>query len=523
VEQEAREAGAVTRNQNVVYAMPHDWASIAQFLAPLLERIDESSQDIQVLVITPDADVAAAVSASAVKLLEGRNVQTLAATSPARAARLARIKPPHLIAASPATLVELMCIAAIKLDTVRSICLAWADEIIARDGSAALETVMAEVPKDAARVIVAADVSAEVEALVERYARRARRIPPSTAEGKPTAIEYVTVSSHARLNALRRVLDALDPKSATVFVRDRDRIADVNDLLRSIGSDANVRVAMAAAPGDDAVILFDLPASREELNEAAGAAGRAVALVQPRQLTSLRALAAGGAIKPYTLPESGKTARDFDARIRSELRLILDEGRFGRALLAVEPLLDDFDGSEIAAAALVLLERERDAMRAALAAVPATQRGGGEMVRLFVTVGSRDGLRPGDLVGAMANEGGVASSEFGKVDIRESHSTIEVSPSVADTLIEKLNGANIKGRRAVVRRDEHAGRGERPGGRGDRPDRGARGPRSDRGDRGDRGPSRGGPRGERRGERTERTERTERGDRERRPRREDRE
>src|SRR5690242_2361387 len=36
---EAREAG-VTRGQNAVYVMPHDWASIAQFLAPLLERVE---------------------------------------------------------------------------------------------------------------------------------------------------------------------------------------------------------------------------------------------------------------------------------------------------------------------------------------------------------------------------------------------------------------------------------------------------------------------------------------------------
>ena len=41
------------------------------------------------------------------------------------------------------------------------------------------------------------------------------------------------------------------------------------------------------------------------------------------------------------------------------------------------------------------------------------------MVRLFVTVGARDNVRPADLVGAIANRAGVASSEIGKVDVRE--------------------------------------------------------------------------------------------------------
>jgi ATP-dependent RNA helicase DeaD len=140
------------------------------------------------------------------------------------------------------------------------------------------------------------------------------------------------------------------------------------------------------------------------------------------------------------------------------------------------------------------------------------------MVKLFVTVGARDGARAGDLVGAMANQGGVSSTELGKVDVRESHSTIEVSAQVADTLIERVNGTTIKGRRALVRRDEpeRGGRGER----GDRSDRGERGDRKERSDRA-RPREAGAARGERptRGASRERPDRGER----RPPRREDRE
>ena len=50
------------------------------------------------------------------------------------------------------------------------------------------------------------------------------------------------------------------------------------------------------------------------------------------------------------------------------------------------------------------------------------------MTRLFISVGSRDNVRPGDLVGAIANQAGVTSASIGKVDVRESHSVVEVSP-----------------------------------------------------------------------------------------------
>ena len=88
------------------------------------------------------------------------------------------------------------------------------------------------------------------------------------------------------------------------------------------------------------------------------------------------------------------------------------------------------------------------------------------MVRLFLTIGSRDNVRPGDLVGAIANTAGITSAEVGKIDMRESHSIVEVASDVADTVIETVTGTTIKGRRVVVRRDEKdAGSGRRDGGR----------------------------------------------------------
>jgi ATP-dependent RNA helicase DeaD len=459
---EAREAG-VTRGQNAVYVMPHDWASIAQFLAPLLERV-EDGRELQLLIITPDADVAAAVTAAAVKLTGGRDIGIVAATSAKRAARLIKLKPAQVVAGAPDTLVELLKTAAIKLAGVRSVCIAWADELLAQGATPALETVMTEAPKDAGRTIVTAEVTPAIEELLERYARRARRVAAPIAESdQPMPVEYVTVSTHSRLASLRRLLDETDPASALVFVRDGSSRVEVTDLLAALGysGDASpIRVGLTAAPGTDTVILFDLPASREELREAAGSSRRTIALIQPRQLGSLRALTAGGALKPITLAESGAHARTRDALIRAELRSALSAGQFGRELLSLEPLLDDFDGIEIAAAALQLLEKERAdrAATPAATATPSRQREPQSMVGLFVNVGSRDGARPADIVGAIASHPGVTSGDIGRVDVRESHTTVEVAAGVADLVIEKLTGSSIRGRRAVARRDVGSGK-----------------------------------------------------------------
>src|SRR5438445_281949 len=113
--------------------MPHDWASITQFLGPMLDRVDDQSRDVQLLLVSSDVELAAALAASAVKLTEGRNVGIIAATSARRAARLIRLRPAQVIAATPDAVAELLKAAALKLDAVRMVAIAWVDELIAQE------------------------------------------------------------------------------------------------------------------------------------------------------------------------------------------------------------------------------------------------------------------------------------------------------------------------------------------------------------------------------------------------------
>jgi ATP-dependent RNA helicase DeaD len=431
-----------------------------------------------------------------VRLAGGRAVHALAATSARRAARLLKVAVAQVVAGAPAELLALVQGSTLKLERVRVVVLAWVDEVIAGGEEAMLETLMAEVPKEAARVVVANEITSAVEAVIERYARRARRVAP-VAEGAAEAgipIQYVSVSSASRLPALRRLLDDLDPVRGIVYVRTDDSERDVQDLLRALGygdsrspEAPGVRVARAAGAGEsDVVVLYDIPASREELREAVGAQPRrVVALAQPRLLASLRVLAGGAPVTPFTLSEAGIRARSREETVRAELRDTLSSSAFARELLTLEPLLDSYDGIEIAAATLRLLEQarfERDAARArAVESRPhAIAVSGGAMTRIFVNVGAMDNARPGDLVGAITNEAGITSAQVGKIDIRENHSLVEVASEVAESVVSKITGGTIRGRRIVARIDQE--RGTRGAGRGRASAGGGRGT-AERGDR----------------------------------------
>jgi ATP-dependent RNA helicase DeaD len=103
------------------------------------------------------------------------------------------------------------------------------------------------------------------------------------------------------------------------------------------------------------------------------------------------------------------------------------------------------------------------------------------MVRVFLAVGERDGVRPADLVGAIASEGGVGRTEIGRIAIRESHSIVEIAAGVAHSVIERIAGVSVRGRRLAARVDRGAdreqGSGRARGGRSHPQER--RGGRSD--------------------------------------------
>ncbi|MCL7451411.1 hypothetical protein, partial [Staphylococcus aureus] len=109
-------------------------------------------------------------------------LEILPVTTVRRASRLSSDKTPLVVIATPSDAAELIAGSSLKLDQLQTIAFAWLDEHLEDESSAAsIEAVMAEMPKTARRLLVAATPSPVVDAFVERYMRRARRL-----EDQPT-------------------------------------------------------------------------------------------------------------------------------------------------------------------------------------------------------------------------------------------------------------------------------------------------------------------------------------------------
>lgn len=510
------EHAGVGRNQNVLHEVAHDVAAISEFIAPALARVERDAPGIQLLVLTPDAEVAIAVAAAAARTPEEVRVPVLPVTTARRAARLLASGSPSALAGAPDEVLQLIQSSRIKLDTVSTLVIAWADAIVEAGLTEALEAVLTEIPRDAARAIVTSRTTPEVDALVERYARRPRRSGASELdwlENAPVDARYMIVAPQTRPAALRRLLDDVDPPRAAVYANAAETAQKVESLVRSLGYEGEdsplVLTRGEPVPGASLLVLFELPPNPGVLRDLSEGGAMIVALITPRQQPTLRALCGTGQLTPYTLTGAAASARSREEKLRDELRRTLEGGVPTRELLAIEPLLVEYDGAEVAGAALWLLERERAKERAAAAA---TASEAPRNARIFVNAGERDGVSARDLVGAIANEAGVPGARIGKVELRENHSLVEVPLDRAQQIVARLTGITLRGRRIVARVDQ--------GAPAERAERGERGERSDRGERSsrrpparERGPS--GERGERgtRGERGERYERGARGER----------
>ena len=465
------ERAGVARGQNVLYVLPQDAAAVAQFLDPVLARIAPDAAETQVLVLTPDDETAVLIAEAATRTSAGAPARVLPVTASRRAARLLRARPATVVAGSPLELLSLLHNSLLKLDTVRHVIIAWADVMADGTSSAvavadALAAVVAEVPKDAARTVVTSQLTPAVEALVERYAWRARRTGVVAAvDGVALDLQYVAVAPKARASAFRRLLDDLDPEHAAVYVRSDDAEREVRAIIRALGvSDGDTSVEITRGvpvPGATLVVLYESPLERETIAALHAAGGTLVALATPRQLPALRALAGGGRVTPLTLSGPAARAATREEKMRADLRAVLADGIPARELLALEPLLAEFDGVELAAAALRLLERIRESTPAA---VPAFAAGGeaagrparaakGEYAKLYINGGTKDRITPNDLVGAIANEGGISRDQIGKVDLRETHALVEIAADVAGKVARAITGVTVKGRRLAARID----------------------------------------------------------------------
>ena len=90
------------------------------------------------------------------------------------------------------------------------------------------------------------------------------------------------------------------------------------------------------------------------------------------------------------------------------------------------------------------------------------------MLRYRVEVGRVDGVGPGNLVGAIANEAGIDSQYIGQINIEHNFTTVDLPEKMSADALKTLENTRVMGKQLRISRDTGGGRssgGGRSGGK----------------------------------------------------------
>lgn len=311
---------------------------------------------------------------------------------------------------------------------------------------------------------------------------------------------YYLINEKDKLAALTRLFEMEDVTRVLIFVRTRAGTAELANELTARGFPAealngdlsqearertlnrfrqnkmNVLVATdVAARGLDIddishVVNFDLPEDPEIYvhrigrTGRAGKAGIAISLVNSSKKRLLRQIEGftHEKLNLTTLPSEEDIRNNRDERLLNQMSIWLKRGRYHRERELVDKLIQEgLDPLEIAAAALKIARAE-DKQRpiAAISEVVETKsyrsdresrRGNGKerfqrwsavshepgMVRLSLKLGKMHGIRPNDIVGAIASQANIPGHSIGKINIQEKQSMVDVPEEFVTQVLGK--------------------------------------------------------------------------------------
>jgi hypothetical protein len=349
------------RAAHVLHLAPPDAVRLARLVLPTLAAASGANQPgLRTLILTDDDDTAVAVARFAAREVGGGIVPIVALTSGARARRVLGAQVPMAAAIPVPVAAALLRQSALPLGDVHHEILAMPATTASASTREAIDAVMSELPKSASRTLVAARETPEVEALVDRHFFKARRIREEIAQALVTfkgSLQVVAASPGTRWDILRRLLDQIDPPAAVVLTPDAAAHAEAERELAALGYTAGGPVIAsrdAVEQGTSMVLLLGVPDAVTLAVAAAAAPPHLVVLCAPTEIAEIRAIAGAIPVRVVALDGPQARATSREATTRARLREILASGEFGRELATLAPLLDEFDGSEVAAAALVM-------------------------------------------------------------------------------------------------------------------------------------------------------------------------
>lgn len=481
----------------------------AAFALPLLARLDVRQTQPQVLVLTPTRELACQVAEAFQTYAAGiPGLHVLPIYGGQEYGRQIRAlnRGVHVVVGTPGRVMDHMRRSTLNLSSLKTLVLDEADEMLRMGFVDDVDWILGQTPAERQVALFSATLPAPIRRIAQRHLRdpEAIEIQVKTTTAETIRQHYCMLASHAKLDALTRILETEDFDATILFVRTKTQTIELAEKLAARGFAAaplngdipqsqrqrtveqlksgqlDILVATdVAARGLDVqrishVINYDIPLDTESYVHRIGRTGRAgrwgeaILFVTPREKGLLMAIerATRQKIQPMELPTAEVIDRQRMVRLQQRITEALanSDVQFYRDLLARYQREHDVPAIDIAAALATLLQGRKSWLTGedpTAAGEPARERVTLKrrsrhpeigMTSYRIEVGRRHGVKPGNIMGAIANEAGLDSRCIGRIRIQEEFSTVDLPEGIPWEVFRTLKNVWVAGRRLNISR-----------------------------------------------------------------------
>ncbi|NOZ70359.1 MAG: DEAD/DEAH box helicase [Chloroflexi bacterium] len=405
----------------------------------------------------------------------------------------------NVVVGTPGRLLDLARRRVLDLSHVSTVILDEADEMLSMGFIEDIETILSETPDERQTALFSATLPAPIRRLADRYMNNPQAVTIKRKQLTVAAIEQraYLVNQHDKLAALTRLFEVEPITSALIFARTRVGTGELASSLTGRGFPAEslngdmsqaareqvlrrfrkgrIKVLVAtdvAARGLDIddishVFNYDLPQDPEVYvhrvgrTARAGKTGVAITLVTPKEIYRLRQIQSfiHQTIERASLPTEQAIIERREQQLMEDVQVWLKRGRTKREHEMVQALIEQgYDPLDIAAVALKMARKDekqrpimpmaevRDARPRREQRSYTSRRNGRHnnatrtshergMVRLVIDMGRVQGLRPNDVVGALAYHANISGRTIGKILISDRHTLVDVNEAVVGQVL----------------------------------------------------------------------------------------
>lgn len=403
----------------------------AAFALPLLARLNPRDFGTQALVLCPTRELAGQVANEIRRLARyQQNIKVvILCGGQAIGPQIGSLEHgAHVVVGTPGRIKDHLRKQTLDLRRISCVVLDEADRMLEMGFVDDMETILGETPAERQTLLFSATFPDDIAAMSARFQRDPERVSVATlVRDEQIEQQFFICQAQDRLAGLVKMLSHYAPESAVVFCNTKQVVREVSAFLQQQG------IAAAELHGD-----------MEQRD-------RDRVLVQFRQL-SCRVLVA------TDVAARGLDIDDLPAVVNFELprsaevyvHRIGRTGRGGKSGLA----LSLFTDSERYRLDSIGKFQQRDLPFEAIQLLP--ERTGGMLAPAYVTLavagGRKDKVRPGDILGALTGEAGIAGSAVGKINVMDQVTYVAIATATADQALGRLINGRIKGRKFKVRK-----------------------------------------------------------------------